>query len=138
MTRKMDFTRAEQDRRITTYGHEPIAKDYAEFPPKYSEKARRGPRPPSAQEWIDGQQNPRNPVVRLRYLLVIEQAFRRGEQPRIPRIITERLAPQIEAIRMNPEVRKAYHDAVNRKKGGSLELPRQQHPGRLQPSNRRR
>jgi hypothetical protein len=136
MTRKLDFTRAEQDRRMSANGRESISKDYSEFRPKYREKVGRGPRALSAQEWIDGQPNPRNPVIRRRYLQIIEQAFRRGEQPIIPRIIADRLAAQIEAIRMNPEVRKAYQEALKRKQGGSLELPRHQRHGRLQPTNR--
>jgi hypothetical protein len=137
MTRKLDFTRAEQDRRMSANGREPISKDYTEFPPKYSEKVGRSPRALSEQEWIDGQPNPRNPVIQRRYLLIIEKAFRRGEQPKIPEIIAEGLAKQIEAIRMNPEVRKAYQEASKRKQIGSLELAHRRQ-GRVQPTGGRR
>ena len=54
------------------------------------------PRSPCRDEWIDGQPNPLNPAVRLRFLTLVEQAFRRGEQPRLPIVIAKALAREIE------------------------------------------
>jgi hypothetical protein len=115
MAGKLDFERAQQEHRIAIKGHEPVSKDYVEFPSKYSNKVKGDIRPISTPEWIDGQPNPRNEAVQKKYLLHVEEAFRRGEQPNIPKNIAERLASQNDAIRMNPEVRKAYHATLTSK-----------------------
>jgi hypothetical protein len=112
MAGKLDFERAQHGLRIAVNGYEPIAKDYAEFPSKSKDISNASPPPTSNAKWINGQPNPRNIAVLNEYLLRFEEAIRRGEQPKVPKLIANRLARQIDAIRMNPEVRKAYHSAL--------------------------
>ena len=74
MKGKTDYSKADKQRRMLIYGHEPISKDYAEFPPKYNPMVTTSPRTPLTRQWIDGQPNPLNHSVQLRYLRLIEEA----------------------------------------------------------------
>ncbi|MGH6677568.1 MAG: hypothetical protein ACREDL_01180 [Bradyrhizobium sp.] len=119
MASKLDHERQAKRVRIAAHGSIPIAADYAEFPPKPRGKQPPRPRDESTLAFIDGKPNLRNPKVRWRYLSEIEIAYRRGEQgPRLPRRVLAALAAEIEAIRTNPEVVRAYHAAVAQRHRG--------------------
>ena len=114
---KFDHSKASKAANIATHGYEPIAKDYVEFPSLSKQRSRPRKLSTAELEWRDGSPDPSNFAVRTRWLNLIEATLRRGETPTgVPKSIFYSLRSEIEAIRQNPEVRRAYRDAVNRKR----------------------
>ncbi len=114
MSGKFDWDRVQQSTRMATNGCEPIAKDYAEFGWSKQERARS-----KAQSDKLGSDNrflcTGGRIGALHHWLRhIEQALRSGKQPVVPHQVASAFAREIDALRMKPEVRVAYWNAVKR------------------------
>ena len=112
---KLDFEKAAKMAKIAKGGYLPIHTKYPEVPSPAAQP-RPVPRPAITKpEWRNRPQ--------IQWLKHIEAEFRSGRTVSdVPAVVLRRLADQIEAIRQNPDVRKAYWDAVNQRNQSSDEV----------------
>ena len=113
MGTRRDWDRARLQNRIKRNGTEPAAIDLPSSKPGAADRSPTGtagkPSPSSNNDtgWFG---------TRRQWLRHVEQAFRAGLQPTVPRSVGRGVAKEIEALRMRLDIRAAFWNAAKRRK----------------------